>query len=226
MKKVINLSTALVLLIVSAGSFAFADGNGHKFYVDDPTGRNAITFKSEAPLEDIVGTTNQITGYINFNPDNPTSDGFTELTVPVASLNTGIPLRDEHMRSPGWLNADANPNIMLNLKSVKKAEMVKEMDNARTYELIVTGDFTLNGITKSIEFSARVTFLSENEMTKMRLPGNLLAVRAGFSVPLADYNITGPENMPIIGSKVSEEIEVSVNIMGTTTPPSMAQENK
>jgi len=42
--------------------------NGMMFHIDDPMSRNSVTFKSTAPLEDIVGTSNEITGYIQFNP--------------------------------------------------------------------------------------------------------------------------------------------------------------
>ena len=78
---------------------------GTVFVVNDPAGRNKVTFRSKAPLEDIVGTSNQITGYLVFDPNNPQQGGRGELTVPVASINTGIPLRDEHLQSADWLDA-------------------------------------------------------------------------------------------------------------------------
>ena len=94
--------------------------DGTMFYLDDPMNRNSITFKSEAPLEDIVGTSNKITGYIAFDPMAPKKGGHGEISVPISSLNTGIPLRDEHLRSADWLNADAYPDI--HLKSFAVAE--------------------------------------------------------------------------------------------------------
>lgn len=228
MKQLRNILLALTL--VMAGTTAFAQsghgsGYGYKFYIEDPMNRNTITFKSEAPLEDIVGTSNQITGYISFDPDNPQNNASADLNVPVSSLNTGIPMRDEHLHSPGWLDAGAYPDINLKINRVKKAKLIKEMDNSRTFELTVAGNFTMHGITKKISFPARITFLKESKMTKMRLPGNLLAIRADFTVPLSDYNITGPKNMPIIGAKVGEEIKISVNLMGSTVSPTLAQEN-
>ena len=215
------------LVIVGISAFAQSGHNtqnGYKFYVEDPMNRNTITFKSEAPLEDIIGTSNKITGYINFNPENPQENSFADFNVPVSSLNTGIPMRDEHLHSPGWLDAGAYPDINLKINKVKKTKLLKETDNSRTFELTVVGDFTLHGITREIDIPARITFLKESDMTRMRLPGNLLAIRADFAVPLADYNITGPEGMPIIGAKVGEEIKISVNLMGSTVLPSLAQE--
>ena len=128
------------------------------------------------------------------------------------------------MQSPNWLNAEKHQDITLRINKVKNAKLIKEMENSQTFELIVTGKFSLNGESRQIEFPARVTFLKENEMTKMKLPGNLLAIRTNFKVALADYNITGPENMPLIGAKVSKEIDININLIGSTTPPSMANE--
>lgn len=226
MKNFRNALFAAIFVLVGTATFSYADETARKFFIDDPVGRNSVTFKSEAPLEDMVGTTNQITGFIQFNPDNPTAGAEAELSVPVASLNTGIPVRDEHMRSANWLNAESHPQITLKINSVKEAKIVKEMDNAKTFDLTVSGEFTLRGITRPVEFPARVTFFKENESTKMRLAGDLLAVRGTFFVPLADYKITGPEGMTAIGSKISDNIEVSVNIMGGSTDPSLAQKKK
>ena len=44
---------------------------GTVFHIADAMGRNQVTFSSQAPLEDIVGTTNQIVGYLVFDPDKP-----------------------------------------------------------------------------------------------------------------------------------------------------------
>jgi len=227
MKNSRNLLLALTLVILGTTAFSQSGqntDNGYKFYFDDPMNRNTITFKSEAPLEDIIGTSNQISGYITFDPNKPTNSGFADLTVPVSSLNTGIPLRDEHLRSAGWLNAGVYPDINLKLDKVEKAVLLKENEKSKTFELTVSGQFTMHGITNKVEIPTRLTYLQKSEMTKTRLPGNLLAVRANFSIPLADYKVTGPEGMAIIGAKVGEEIKISVNLMGSTVSQSMAQE--
>ena len=224
MKKLPTLLLMLVILIINVSAFAQdKSSDAYKFFVEDPMKRNAITIKSEAPLEDIVGMSNEITGYVNFNPNEPLKGGFAELSVPVVSINTGIPLRDEHIQSSSWLNAEGHPNIQLKLNTVKEANLVKETDDARTFKLTVAGEFSLNGVTQKVEIPAQVTYLKANEMTKNRLPGSLLAIRANFSINLSDYNVTGPDGMKIIGAKVANQIDISVNIMGSTELPSMAK---
>lgn len=214
------LSSALLGL--TATSAASQEMKGSTFHVQDPMGRNAITFKSLAPLEDIIGTTNQITGHIMFDPAHPDKGVHAQFAVPVKSLNTGIPLRDEHLQSPDWLDAQGHPEIGLVIDTIKKIETVKSNDTSTTFDAVVSGTFSMKGKTAAVEFSARVTWLKETDMTRKRLPGDLLAVRAEFEIALSDYGVTGPKGMGIVGSKVGETITIEVNIMGNTaSPPSV-----
>jgi len=216
----------LIAVALISGAAPLAAQELQKFLVDDPAGRNTITFESEAPLEDIVGTTNQVTGYVTFNPDNPEQNGKAEFTVPVSSINTGIPLRDEHMRSAGWLNAESYPNIKLVIDTVESAELVKETEASRTYDLVLSGEFSLHGFTRPVEMEARVTYLPESERTRTRLPGNLLAIRTEFDVTLADFGITGPAGMEVIGAKVSETVEIEVSLFASTVLPEQARKSE
>ncbi len=157
--KLARLTLALVLL---TGTVAFGQAPmmkvkpsyaemGTVFRVDDPAGRNTITFKSEAPLEDIIGTTNAISGYLVFDPANPSKGGRGELSVPVASLNTGIPMRDEHLQGAAWFNAEQYPNITFNITDVRNIKKVKSSDEFQTYEVTAVGQFTMRGTTMSVE---------------------------------------------------------------------------
>lgn len=228
------------LILVMAGStMSFAQSNpcnpcggknmktmaahsGQVFSVEDPMGRNTVTFKSTAPLEDIVGTSNQVTGKLVFDPMNPKAGGHGELTVPVKSLNTGIPLRDEHLAGADWLNAEKNPNITFAITEVRNIKEVKSTRDATTFEVTAVGDFSLNGKTRKISVPARITYLKESEATKQRLPGDLLAARTTFEVALADFGITGPDGMNLIGSKVGETVEVDLSLVASSTGGAMA----
>lgn len=196
--------------------------SGTVFQFKDQMGRNTVTFKSEAPLEDIIGTTNQINGHFAFNPQQPEKGGRGEFTVPVASLNTGIPLRDEHLRSADWLNAGAYSEVKLAIKEIKNLKPVKVTNESATYDVTLVADFTLHGKTKRQEIPGRITYMKESELTKTKLPGDLLAARASFEVKLSDYGVTGPAGMGIIGSKVGETIAVEVSLVGSSAAGAMA----
>ncbi len=208
--KRINLLFTVFLIISSTllgQNFKVKAGGIQTFNFEDKGGRNQITFFSTTPLEDITGTANGISGTVNFNLSDFANTLKGKITVSVASMATGIKLRDEHLRSANWLNALKFPDITFEIKSV---ENVKQLADNKL-EFKVRGTFTLHGITKEIIADTEATYLDENEQTQKRAPGDLLGIRSKFNVKLSDYGV----NNQVIGNKVAENIEVSVNIVGS-----------
>ncbi|MHC4861027.1 MAG: YceI family protein [Planctomycetota bacterium] len=190
--------------------------HGTVFYVSDPMKRDSVSFTSSAPLEDFVGTTNEIKGYVVFDAKNPYRGVRGDLRVVVAGLKTGIPLRDEHMRSADWLDAARHPEIRLVVDGTRDIRLVKKGDGYRTFDMGLEGQLTLHGKTKAVRIPARITYLEESDRTRQRLPGHLLAGRAEFKVNLADFGIKGFKG--VVGSKVSETIAVKVGVMASSKP--------
>lgn len=186
---------------------------GTVFRIDDPMQRNTVTFRSEAPLEDIVGTTNQIHGYLVFDPNHPKKGGRGEIVVPVAGLRTGIPLRDEHLRGGEWLDAENHAAITFRIDEVEDVREVKRGEGFVTYEATVKGPFTLRGVTKNLETEATLTYLERSERTLAKMEGNLLATRTSFEVSLEKFGIRGFDG--VVGSKVGKTIAVDVSLMAT-----------
>ena len=200
------------ILAITVVAFTFAQGFKVKttgeqtFNFEDKKGRNQATFFSTTPLEDITGISNSVKGKVTFNvSDVKTMKGI--ISIPVASLDTGIELRNEHLKSDNWMDAEAYPEISFEIAKVSDVKV--DADNKINAK--VTGNFTAHGVTKQIVADATITYLVESEQTKSRAPGDLLGVQAKFNVNLSDYDI---ENM-IIGQKVAEEIEISINMVGS-----------
>jgi polyisoprenoid-binding protein YceI len=198
-------------------------GFGTLFYVFDPTHRNMVSFSSKAPLEDIIGTSNEITGYVAFDSANGAAGGRGFLSVPVKSLNTGIPMRNDHLAGADWLDAANSPEITFSFDESKDVNLVKQTDEFQTYDAVLVGDFTLRGITKRLEIPARFTYMKESEKTRVRMQGDLIAGRAQFSVRLADFGIAGPSGMDLIGAKVAEEVEIEVSFVASDKVPNGVQ---
>lgn len=192
---------------------------GTVFYVADPMKRDIVTFTSEALLEDIVGTTHALAGYVIFDPQYAIMGIRASFAVSTASLTTGIPVRDEHLRSPEWLDAQSHPMITFTVEDTKDIFLVKESETFQTYHMTLIGPFSLRGQTQTMQAPARVTFLKESPQTKQKMPGDLLAVRARVTVPLIDFGITGPKGTDLIGSKVSEAIAVEVSLFASSVKP-------
>lgn len=190
---------------------------GTVFHVNDPMNRDSVSFTSEAPLEDFVGTTNQIHGYVAFDPSKPEKGAAGKFVIPVASLDTGIPLRNEHLQSETWLHASEHPKITFEFGQARNLRAMKKSAGLTVYEGSVVGDLTINGVTRNIRVPIRASYMKESQQTKKRLPGNLLIGRAEFEVPLSDYNIQGAEG--VVGARVSESIEVEIRFAGTDQKP-------
>lgn len=209
MKKIFGSISVILILFTS---LSFAQGlkvkaSGEQtFNFADKGGRNQASFFSTTPLEDIRGLSNDVKGTATFNvSDIKTLKG--KISVSTASIKTGIDLRDEHLRSADWLDAGKYPEITF---SIKRVTDVKQLSDNRL-EIKLVGDFTLKGVTKEVSANATLTYLDESEQTKMRAPGDLLGVQATFKVKLSDFGVSNK----IVGQKVAEEVEVSVNMVGS-----------
>jgi polyisoprenoid-binding protein YceI len=208
MKKTLSIFAAIILFTASmfAQGFKVKASGEQKFNFEDKGGRNQTTFFSTTPLEDINGLGNGVSGSVTFNT-NDLKSLKGKVTVSVASIKTGIELRDEHMRSAGWLNAESYPEISFEIKKVSDVKSLA--DNKLSAK--VTGNYTMHGVTKEVVADATLTYLDESETTKQRAPGDLLGVQAKFTVKLSDYGV----NNKVVGQKVSENIEIGVNLTGS-----------
>lgn len=209
MNRFISVFIALFLFtaVVSAQGFKVKTTGTQTFNFADEQGRNQATFSSSTPLEDVTGTSNKITGKVSFDPANFAKTLKGKIIVKAESINTGIELRNHHMKSANWLDVENYPDIVFEILSVSDVKQVSD----NKLEFKVKGNFTCHGVTKEVVANADATYLVESEQTKQRAPGDLLGVSAKFTVKLSDYEIQNQ----MIGSKVAENVEVSVNIVGS-----------
>ncbi len=201
-----------IIVTLFSVAIAFAQGFNVKatgeqiFSFTDNMGRNQASFYSETPVEDITGLSNDVKGNISFNVDDiSTLKG--KILISTASLKTGIELRDGHLQSADWLDADNNPEISFVIKNVSNVKSLAD----NKLEANVTGDFTAHGVTNEVIADITMTYLDESEKTKMRAAGDLLGVEANFSITLSDY---GVEHM-LVGQKVADSIEITVTMVGS-----------
>ncbi len=169
--------------------------------------KNQATFFSTTPLEDVEGIASGIVGAISFDLSNFSETISGSFEVKVASMKTGIQLRDQHLRSANWLDEEEYPLIKFN---VSGAENVKQISDNKL-ESDVIGSFSFHGIEKKIVAKSTITYLDESEETKKRAPGDLLVIKSIFKVKLSEYEV---ENN-VIGNRVGEDIEVTVNLVGS-----------
>lgn len=88
----------------------------------------------------VRGQFNRITGSIQFDPEDPIL-GSVEAAIEAAGVYTGIPKRDEHLRSPDFLDVEKFPFIHFKSRQVERV-------GVNYYK--VTGELTLHGITRTV----------------------------------------------------------------------------
>lgn len=182
------------------------------------TGREAqVTFTSDAPLENVVGKSNRIAGYAVAGPTgHPAELAGARWVLPVASLATGIPLRDEHLAGGDWLDAKNFPTIEFKLTGTEDAELIKSGDGFSTWAVTLIGEMTIHGVTRKIRIEdSRVSLLDESPKTGAIARGDLMFIKSAYIVRLSDYGIT---NSDIGGGKVSDDIKLSQLLRLSTVP--------
>jgi polyisoprenoid-binding protein YceI len=200
-----NVLLATALLISAAPLLAQAPAAAARTYTITDDGKNYATFESEATLETIKGTTTKISGSITADPSNANT-GAATITVDLSSLDTGIAMRNEHMRGAKFLDTEKFPTATFKTVSVSGA---KSIAPNQPVELSLTGDFTLHGVTKRITVPARVVVIPENEMTKSsRGPGDWIHGTVIFPIKLTDYSIAVPEKLVL---KLANDVNVRVD---------------
>ena len=199
-----------IVVMLAAVSISFAQGfkvkaSGEQtFNFEDK--RNQVKFFSTTPLEDITGISNAVKGKVTLNvSDIKTMKG--SISIPVSSIKTAIDLRDEHLRSENWMDAENYPEISFVIKSVGDVKVAAD----NKLEVKVNGDFTAHGVTKEVVADVSLTYLDASEQTKQYAPGDLLGVQAKFNITLSDFEV---ENM-VVGQKVSESIEITATLRGS-----------
>lgn len=168
-------------------------------------GREAqVTFTSKAPLENIVGKSNAVVGYVVAGPvDSPADLVGAQWLLPVDSLATGLPLRDAHIADHEWLDSQSFPVISFKLTNVEEVTEVKSGDGFSTWSLTLVGEMTMHGETKTIRVkNARLSFINASEKTKKIAKGDLCFLKCEYRVRMSDFGIRHKD----VPNKVSDEI--------------------
>ena len=118
------------------------------------------------------------------------ANGKIKISVPIDSLETGIGLRDKHLKRD--LHAADHPDAILEVERSK----LKEPEDKKTSSGSAKGKFTLNGKTKEISFRY-----------KAKRTGSDYHVQGRATVDIRDYDIEVP---CYLGVCVKPEVKIAV----------------
>lgn len=191
MKTILISLTALAVVSTSMAQTVFKVASGHP--------DTKVQFTSQAPMETVVGTTHIVSGTVELDPSGTGEGAHGEIHADMASLKTGLDLRDKHMRQD-HLETGKYPEAVFTLTSLALPEGGLS-DDQRT-RVTVQGSFKLHGVEKNIE--------PETWLTLHRTAsGSTLRIESNFTVSLPDYQIARPQFLVM---RLSDEQRVHVDL--------------
>jgi polyisoprenoid-binding protein YceI len=187
----------LATLAVSAGfAGATAAAAAPATYTVDPA-HSEVSFQIRHLVTKVRGTFGQFEGTVVKEDADPAASS-VEFTVQVASIDTGIDDRDNHLRSADFFDVAKYPTITF------KSSKVERVSDT---EYKVTGALAIHGVTK--EVTLPVTFDGE-----LKDPwGN---TKGGFSTATRlnrkDFGINWNKALDTGGVLLGDEVDVQINL--------------
>jgi polyisoprenoid-binding protein YceI len=182
---------------------------GTTYHFGTSPSRTTILFESETSVETIHGVTRAMSGSAVL--DGEKGEGSVEFRVPVKSMETGVPTRDEHMWGEDWLDEAKHKEIAF--KATLKRTKVDETSKKETWSY--DGEIAIKGIAKPLKGDATVQRIPE-DLGKKLGRGSWIKVKTEFPITIKDFGIEVPE---VSAAKVSPTWDVKVDIFGTTEAP-------
>lgn len=131
--------------------------------------------------------------------ENPLDTKVTA-TAQVASINTNEPNRDGHLRTNEFFEAETFPTISFVSTGVK-------VKDAAEGEYIVTGDLTIKGVTKSVDFDFEFGGFATDPYGNYKA-----AATAEAEVNREDFGLTWNAPLETGGVLVGEKVKITIDL--------------
>lgn len=192
---------ALPLFILATLSPALAAPQTFKILSENEA-QNVLIVENETAVENFSGRTNKLSGSLVFDPAARTGRG--SVVINGTTIDTGVALRNEHMRGKDWFNFDARPEVKFTTTSVRHVA-------GDRYRL--QGTVTMNGVTRPVGAEATVRYTPANDATRaVGAKGDVVAVVAKFDVKLSDFGVKHPA---VTMGRVNDVVPLTVKFIAS-----------
>ncbi len=166
-----------------------------------------ITFKiRHLMISKVSGRFEQFSGEFTYDGKDP-KNWSAQAEIQAASINTSIPDRDKHLRTPDFFDVEKYPTLQF--KSAKVSDYDVKNGKAK-----LTGLLTMHGVTKEV-------------MLDLDIGGTIKdpqgTTRSGFEatgkINRKDFGIAYNKILDNGGLALGEEVEISIHIEGVLPKP-------
>jgi polyisoprenoid-binding protein YceI len=189
---------------VSAETFVSEFAADTKFKPEEITGaygfdkaHSAIGFRvKHMGLVDVPGYFRDFTGTVNYDGKDVTKStvGFSAKTT---SVDTGVAGRDKHLRTADFFEVEKYPEMTFKSTKVEK----------KGKNWLVTGDFTMKGVTKQMTIPFQVVGFVPDAKGGMKM-----GIAAETTINRRDFGVNYGTNMPNGVATLSDNITVNLQI--------------
>lgn len=130
-----QLTVLMTMLLFSLPALA-----GAAPWVIDPEHSNVQFKVRHLMVSNVKGGFDRFSGMLDID-DKDLTRSKVDVTIEAASINTGVVKRDDHLRSPDFLDVTKFPNLTFVSKKIEKNGMER---------LKVTGNLTIHGVTREV----------------------------------------------------------------------------
>ena len=181
------------ILAVSVIAGLGTTSSARESYKFDSSG-SSIGFSVHQFLGTTRGNFTKFTGKIEVNREHPENSSVTA-QIEVASIDTRIKKRDDHLRSAEFFNVQQFPRITFKSRSVKRT-------GAQTGDIL--GDLTMHGVTKPITLHVKLlTPINETGRTRWSVTTDPITRR--------DFNLMFPAAAESV-SGISQTVAINIQI--------------
>jgi polyisoprenoid-binding protein YceI len=125
------------------------------------------------------------------------ADSSLSATIDLSSVDTNNEQRDGHLRGTDFFDIESNPRMVFRSTSID--------DSAR----VISGELTINGVTKEIELEAALHGVAVDAYgtTRAGISASTQIKRSDFGI---DFNVPLDAGGVLIGDKVTVELEIQL----------------
>ena len=189
-------------VVTEAASIAVDDISGD--YAIDPSHTRIGFSARHAMVTKVRGHFDQFEGNAHVDTTTPANSSVT-VTIEAASVTTGNEQRDGHLKTPDFFDIANYPQITFVSTNV-------ERDGS---EWDITGDLTINGVTKSVTIAFEETGSAKDPFGNTRV-----GFEGELTIDRTEWNLSFNAALETGGVLVSEKVKLEFDVSAIAIVPS------
>jgi polyisoprenoid-binding protein YceI len=149
-------------------------------------------------ISNVKGQFTSVTGTLSLHETDLTQSS-VEASIEIASIHTRDEGRDAHLKGTDFFDAEQFPTMQL-----KSTHITLKSDG----ELVVTGDLTIKGVTRSVQFAVE----GPSPAAKDPWGSTRIGVAATTKINRKDFGLTWNAALEAGGLMVGEDISITLDL--------------